>query len=90
MRIPAGKNFIVELEQPERTGTTWVVKVFQRRFPFKKLISSEWVLEREQAQNFARQLADALNNGADPMMLKNRKPGWTIFDSQPTLKQTAS
>lgn len=88
MKIPVAKNLFVQIEQPKGTGSTWVVRVFRRKFPFKKLISSDWFLDEEQARSFAQQLADALTNGADPMMLKERKPGWTTFDSLPKVRQT--
>lgn len=86
MDIPVNKNLIVRLEQPEGTGTAWVVRVYRRGFPFRKLISSDWFLDEQQARRFAEQLAEALKNGADPEALRHRKPGWMVLEPQPEVK----
>jgi hypothetical protein len=43
---------------------------------FKRLVSSDWFLDGDQAQLFARQLTTELEGGSD--LIRNRKPGWTL------------
>ncbi len=81
MTIPAGKHYAVELQQPDGIGTAWVVRVYQKAFPFRKTISSDWFLDEEQARRFAEQVAHELRNGADARALKARNPGWSLFSS---------
>lgn len=80
MNIPVNKHLTVQLEQPEGAGTAWVVRVYRRKFPFRKLISSDWFLDEAQARRFAEQIAEALRNGTDPQALQRRKPGWTLLE----------
>ncbi len=79
MTIPAGKDYYVELEQPEGVGTAWVVRVYRKGFPFRKNISSDWFLDEGQARQFAERVARELSNGRPAAALKSRRPGWDVF-----------
>lgn len=71
----------MELQQPDGIGAAWVVRVHKKALPFRKVISSDWFLDEEQARQFAERVAHELKNGADPNALKSRKPGWALFAS---------
>jgi len=81
MTISAGKQYAVELKQPEGAGTVWVVHVYKKGFPFRKTISSDWFLDEEQARRFAEEVARSLSNGTNVDTLKARKPGWSLCRS---------
>jgi len=78
MRIPAGNNYVVELEHIGKHGTTWIVRVYRKAFLFKKRISSDWFLDESQAKTFAEHLANELKYGGSPAGIRERKPGWTL------------
>ena len=78
MIIPAGKNFAVKVEQTRDLGTTYVVRAYRKFLVFRRLLSSDWFLDREQAHTFAGQLAQELKSGKKIDFLRERKPGWTL------------
>jgi hypothetical protein len=78
LNIPAGKSFLVELKENHGIGTSWIVRVYKKTFLFKKLVSSDWFLDGNQAKTFAEQLASELRNPASGTTIKERKPGWTL------------
>ena len=78
MVIPAGSNYTVEVEQTRDLGTTYVVRAYKKILGFRKTLSSDWFLDREQAHTFAEQLAQELKNGKKVDSLRERKPGWTL------------
>jgi hypothetical protein len=78
MILSAGSTFIVEYGPAPAAGTSWTVRVFRKGFPFRKRISSDWFLGREQATLFAEKLAADLRNGAGIEQVRDRKPGWTL------------
>ncbi len=78
MQIPAGKSYTIEVEQIRHTGMNYVVRAYRKSFIFKKLISSDWFLDGDQAIRFAQQLALDLRNGTKVESLKSRNPGWTL------------
>jgi hypothetical protein len=79
MRIPAGRKYIVEISAPRGLGSGSIVRVY-RKFPiFRRLISSDWFLDGNQAERFAREIAGNLLDGNDGIAtLKARSPGWTL------------
>jgi hypothetical protein len=78
LNIPAGKSFLVELEENHGIGTSWIVRVYKKNFLFKKRVSSDWFLDRDQAKTFAEELALELRDRASGTTVKERKPGWTL------------
>ena len=78
MILPAGKGISVEYARVENTGTPWIVRTYEKKFLFRKLISSDWFLDPDQARRFAETLAAELRNGASLTALRERKPGWTL------------
>lgn len=78
MTLPAGP-FTVELAHVAAQGSTWVVKTWRKGLFGRKRISSDWFLEKPQAEEFARRLARELEAGATVESLKKRKPGWGLL-----------
>lgn len=77
MEIPAGK-YTVELNLVKEQGNNWVVRLVKKILFFKKVLSTDWFLEEQQARTFAKKLAEQMKSGSDPTGIKNRKPGWTL------------
>jgi hypothetical protein len=77
MTIAAG-NFIITIEEIKQLGKAWVVRVSRKRLLGGKRISSDWFLDEEQAQNFARELEGKLKGSNESGFIKDRKPGWTL------------
>lgn len=78
MNTPAGNGYIVQLTQIPNTGTPWIVRVYRKRLLFKRLISSDWFLDGEQAKRFADQLSKELTSSNAATLIRERKPGWTL------------
>ena len=78
MKIPAG-NFVVEIESKEEQGANWIVRLYKKSFPFKRLISSDWFLQEQQATVFGQELAERVRNSAETENIRMRKPGWTLI-----------
>jgi hypothetical protein len=78
MIIPAGNSLFVELQRSGATGAPWIVRLFRKRFFFRRNLSSDWFLEESQARAFAELLATELRAGGSPSMLRSRAPGWTL------------
>jgi hypothetical protein len=76
--IPAN-NFTVVVESIPTAGAAWIVRVYRKGFLRKKPVSSDWFLDREQAETFAADLRNALGNMDSLEYLKTRPPGWTLF-----------
>ncbi len=70
-------GYTVVVQHRKDIGSPWVVRTYKRRaLFFRRLISSDWFLDGDQAKTFARQLTADLTDGPD--LIKNRKPGWTL------------
>ncbi len=69
-------SYAVVIQHREDIGTPWVVRTYKKTLLCKRLVSSDWFLDGEQAQLFARQLKTELEGGPD--LIRNRKPGWTL------------
>jgi hypothetical protein len=57
MQIPAGNNHTVEIVTPHGMGSGQIVRAYRKFFVFRRRVSSDWFLNREQAERFARKLA---------------------------------
>ena len=71
-------GYTVRVEQSEGLGASWVVRVFRRRFLFRKAVSSDWFLDGAQANLFADEIARDLGSGRGFENLRERRPGWTL------------
>ena len=72
------KGYTIDVAQTDGLGTTWVVRVYRKRFPFRKAVSSDWFLDGAQAGIFAEEIAAELGSGRGFEYLRDRKPGWTL------------
>ena len=77
MTISSG-NFTINVEHIVAKGKVWNVRLHKKRFPFKKLVSSDWFLDELQAEVFAKQLVEQLTNNPDTDSIRRRQPGWTL------------
>ena len=78
MVLPAGKGVSVEYARGENAGMPWIVRTYEKKFLMRRVISSDWFLDPEQAKRFAETLAAELRNGASLAAIRGRKPGWTL------------
>ena len=70
-------TFIIETEEIARKGKVWNVRVYKKGL-WKRLVSSDWFLDEQQATDFAQQTSTMLNNNSGADLMRNRKPGWTL------------
>ncbi len=77
MQIPAGK-YTVEVNMVKEQGNNWVVRLVKQILFFKRILSTDWFLEEQQARIFAKKLAEQMKSGSDSAGIKNRKPGWVL------------
>ena len=78
MTLAAGNGFSIDLEQIHGLGSIWIVRLYRKKFLFRKLISSDWFLDAVQAERFARQLASELRLGRGEELIRKRAPGWEL------------
>ncbi len=78
MIIPAPSGYSISVDQGDGLGSPWIVRVNKRSFFRKRRISSDWFLDREQAERFAQEASRMLQTGQAGLLLKKRKPGWTL------------
>ena len=71
-------GYRVSVTNTEGLGSSWVVRIYRRRFLFRKKISSDWFLDKDQALRFAEQAAAELGAGRGLDSLRSRRPGWTL------------
>ncbi|MBK7257573.1 MAG: hypothetical protein IPI01_07170 [Ignavibacteriae bacterium] len=69
-------GYTIDLQQRTDIGCVWTVRTYKKILGFKRLISSDWFLNREQADLFALQLATELERGTE--LIKKRRPGWIL------------
>lgn len=74
----AVRNLIIEVEQVKEKGKIWNVRLYKKILFVKRVVSSDWFLDEQQAQTFAKQLADQLNGNSTLEAIKSRQPGWTL------------
>lgn len=76
MKIPAGPKYFVEISSARGLGASQVVRVYRKVLMFRKRVSSDWFLDPEDAERFARRVARELaarNNGAALNTSTNRR-----------------
>ncbi len=78
MQISSDSKFVIEYGQTPGLGAPWIVRLYRKRFLFRKLISTDWFLDEEQARRFARQLAGQLGSDEALTLIRQRRPGWTL------------
>ncbi len=76
MATQTAHGYTIDLQQRTDIGSIWTVRTYKRILGFKRLVSSDWFLNREQADAFAAQLASELAHGAD--LVRDRRPGWVL------------
>ncbi len=81
MKIPAGKNFLIEIDTVDGGGYPRVVRLYKKRFLHRRLISSDWFLDDQQARRFADDLAASLQNDSGLAAVRSRPPGWRLKQS---------
>jgi len=79
MRVPSDKNYSIDLTQTKGNGAPWTVRVYKKTLFFRRLISSDWFLNGDQAKRFAEQVARSISEGAAIENLRTRKPGWVLL-----------
>lgn len=75
-QIRTSNGYRIEIEQRMDIGVLWTVRTYKPFFGFKRLISSDWFLNKDQADVFATQLVAELERGAD--LIAGRHPGWVL------------
>jgi hypothetical protein len=75
-RTQTSNGYTIDLQQRSDIGCVWTVRCYKKLLGFKRLVSSDWFLNREQADQFAAQLAGELEQGSD--FLRKRRPGWVL------------
>lgn len=60
MRIKVGRKFLVELLSPRGLGAGYIVRAYRKALFFRRRLSSDWFLDRQEAERFARKLAEDL------------------------------
>lgn len=78
MSVTAVDGYYVSVEQTDALGSTWIVRVYRKKLFFKRLVSSDWFLDRPQAERFAGQVADELRSHRGSALIASRPPGWTL------------
>jgi hypothetical protein len=68
----------VELTKSDHGGSTWLVRVYRKGFFGKKLVSSDWFLDEQQARRFAGEISRELGSPAVIDRVRSRPPGWTL------------
>lgn len=75
-RMRTSNGYTVTLQQRDDIGSLWTVRTHKKVLFFRKLIGSDWFLNRAQANLFAEQLVADLERGSD--LIRTRKPGWIL------------
>ncbi len=76
MKISAGDPYVIEVEQADKLGSAWTVRVYRKVLFFKRRVSSDWFLDEDQAVQYARDAAQEIRTGS--RLLEERKPGWRL------------
>ena len=78
MADPSKHNYTVELSKSDHGGSAWLVRVYRKGFLGKKLVSSDWFLDEQQARQFADRLRNELGSPSAIQNVRSRRPGWTL------------
>jgi hypothetical protein len=57
MKLPAGSKHVVEISTPLGLGSGQIVRVYRKLLMYRRRLSSDWFLDPEQAERFARKTA---------------------------------
>jgi hypothetical protein len=68
----------VDVSPGDHGGSAWIVRVYRKAFLGKKLVSSDWFLDEQQARQFAEDLKRDIDPSAAVRHLKSRPPGWKL------------
>ncbi len=60
MKTRVGKKYIVEILTPRGLGAGHIVRVYRKQLFFRRRLSSDWFLDRGEAERFARKTAEDL------------------------------
>jgi len=71
-------NITVVLSKSDHGGSAWLVRVYRNGFFLKKLVSSDWFLDEQQARRFAGELTNELDSPSAIQNIRSRHPGWTL------------
>ena len=82
MTLAPGNGFTIDVRQIHGLGSTWIVRTYRRRVFRKRLVSSDWFLDGDQARRFAEEIANDLRRGMGTGSLEKRAPGWTLHRSK--------
>ena len=80
--IEAGNRYIVTMSQAPGIGSTWVVRTYKKILFLKRRVSSDWFLDKDQADRFVKQLVSDLKGNGSSSAVEERKPGWTLHRPQ--------
>jgi hypothetical protein len=78
MTSSSKNGYTIEIRQVKGLGAPWIVRVFKKRFPFRKVISSDWFLNQQQAERFAEELRTGPMDANAANEVAGRAPGWTL------------
>ena len=78
MSNPALKKYSVTVEQTPDAGSVWLVRLYRKRLVWKRLVSSDWFLDPDQARKFAEQLTEDLSGNGGTGNIESRQPGWVL------------
>ncbi|HTX99400.1 MAG TPA: hypothetical protein VMG09_05225 [Bacteroidota bacterium] len=78
MTITAPHGYSITINQGKGLGSPWIVRIHKKAFLGRRVISSDWFLEQEQAERFAKDAARLLQDNREAPLLKDRLPGWTL------------
>jgi hypothetical protein len=71
MQIVVGHKYIIELTTPRGVGGGQIVRVYRKWMFFRKRMTSDWFLDREQAERFARKVAVDLAGQRDGSSIRS-------------------
>jgi len=76
MVISSANRYTVEISDTPQNGSAWIVRVYQKRLLWKRVVMSDWFLNKEQAAEYAQYLSNKLKTSGGLGQMINRKPGW--------------
>ncbi len=74
MKIRIGNKYLVELLTPRGLGAGHIVRVYRKRLFFRRRLSSDWFLDRGEAERFARKTAENLELQESGALLHSSTP----------------
>jgi hypothetical protein len=78
MSFTAIDGYRISVEPSDTLGSSWIVRVYRKKFLFKKVVSTDWFLDRLQAERYAAQVAVELRTDRGSTLIASRAPGWTL------------